>query len=52
MKFLRAIFALTLVATLLATALQPLFAQSSGQGATGSAVGEDETCPADAAGLR
>lgn len=39
MKFLRAIFSLTLVATLLATALQPLFAQSSGQGATGSGNG-------------
>ena len=34
MRFLRSIFSLTLVLALLATALQPLFAQSPSQGVT------------------
>lgn len=37
MKFLRAIFSLTLVATLFTAAWQPLFAQNTGQGATNGA---------------
>ena len=37
MKFLRAIFSLTLVATLFTAAWQPLLAQNTGQGATNGA---------------
>ena len=41
MRFLRSIFSLTLVLTLLATALQPLFAQSSGQGSPNQSATND-----------